>query len=398
MTDISLGKGVYIWQPSTIQGGDPEAIAARLGMAGVQSAVIKICDGFKVIGGLEPLFQTLRNHGIRVGAWGYSYLNRAPVQEAHVIASACDRYAPDFYLLDVETEVEGNYGGARMFLNELCPAVAGLPLGLNSFWNVHMHPNFPWVDFMNAVDFVCPQVYGHGEDPVEKLIQSQQGYASVPNAPDVPMPVVAGDMHIFRGMRPSPDQVLRFLSAADNDPFLNGVLMWAADDSQTTPDLWQAFSQYQWKNGGRTIPNQPMGWAKIKVRGGMWIRSSPGGAKVGGLAKSELAPIWTVTDTKWGALNQAADQWVFIGNSEYVDTTLDFSGEAVPPSTGLELYQARVASRRGLNVRDNIRGRILRALKYNVIVRVYEEAEGWARIHPSRKEWVSAAFLGRLTA
>jgi len=93
MTDLKIGKGVYVWQPGRSKvatGGD----RSRFEMAGVQTAAIKICDGFKVLGGLELLFQTLRNHGIKVGAWGYSYLNRAPLQEAHVIADACHRYTP----------------------------------------------------------------------------------------------------------------------------------------------------------------------------------------------------------------------------------------------------------------------------------------------------------------
>ena len=55
-------------------------------------------------------------------------------------------------------------------------------------------------------------------------------------------------------MRPSPEQLVSFLAAADGDPFIKGVIMWAADDTQTTPDLWQTFSNYQWKNGGRAVP------------------------------------------------------------------------------------------------------------------------------------------------
>jgi len=398
MADMKIGKGVYVWQPGTIEGGNPDAIAARFEMAGVQTAAVKICDGFKVLGGLENLFQTLREHGIRVGAWGYSYLNRAPLQEAHVIAEACNRYTPDFYLIDVEIEVEGNFGGSRMFLNELRPATAGLPLGLNSFWNVRLHPQFPWMDFLNNVDFVCPQVYGHGVDPVGKLILSQQSYAEIPNAPDVPMTMVAGDMHTFKGMRPTPEQVTQFLGAADADPFIQGVIMWAADDTQTPPDLWQTFSNYQWNSGGRTIPAQPLAWGKVKTGGGLWVRSSPRGAKVGALAKGELAPIWSVSDTKWGAITKAADQWIFLGDARLVETTLDLSGESVPPLPGLELYQARVVPSRGLNVREGIGGRILRALKVNTIVRVYEAKNGWARINPAQSEWVSAAYLSRVTA
>jgi hypothetical protein len=398
LKDFNIGKGVYVWQPGNIQGGNPEAIAARLEMAGVQTAVVKICDGFKVLGGMEPLIQTLRNHNIRVGAWGYSYLNRAPIQEAYVVAEACHRYQPDFYLIDVEIEVEGNHGGARLFLNQLRPSTAGLPLGLNSFWNVRLHPSFPWVDFMKNVDFVCPQVYGHGQDPVGKLTESQQTYGDVPDAPHVPMPVVAGDMHTFRGMRPTPEQVWQFLSAADADPFIQGVIMWAADDTETTPDLWQAFSSYRWMNGGRPIPEQPMGWVKIKAGGGLWIRSTPLGAKVGALTRGELAPVWSLTDTKWGAITQGAEEWIYLGDSRLVDTMLDLSRASPPPVSADELYRARVAPRQGLRVRNGIRGPVLRTLPFNTIVPVYEDKQGWARISLGQSEWVSGAYLARVAA
>jgi hypothetical protein len=397
MADFRIGKGVYIWQPASLAGGNPESIAARFQMAGVQSAAVKICDGFKFLSGLEPLIQTLRNHNIQVGAWGYSYLNRAPIQEAHVVANACLHYLPDFYLIDVEAEVEGNYGGARMFMNELRPATAGLPLGLNSFWNTHAHQEFPWADFLQKVDFVCPQVYWMGVDPVGKLTASQQSYANVPNAPDVPMPMVAGELHVSDPVRTTPEQVTEFLAAADSDPFIHGVLMWAADDTQTAPDLWQAFSTYYWNKEGRTIPPQPLAWAKIKAGGGMWVRSSPQGAKVGTLTRGELAPIWAVTDTKWGAITQSADRWIFVGNPYFVETTLGTPTPPSNPTPSPELYLARVVPWQGLNVRDAIQGRVLRALPVDTIVHVYEESNGWARIHSLLSQWVCAAYLSRIT-
>ena len=116
------------------------------------------------------------------------------------------------------------------------------------------------------------------------------------------------------------------------------------------------------------------------------------------MAKAELAPIWHVTETKWGAVTQDAEKWIFLGNSNDVETTLDLGGQKEPPASGLELYQARVVPTRGLNVREGVGGRILRALKTNTIVRVYEAKNGWARIHPAQNEWVSASFLARFTA
>jgi hypothetical protein len=242
-------------------------------------------------------------------------------------------------------------------------------------------------------------VYWRGVDPVGKLSQSQQEYANIPKARQVPMPVVAGDMYVRLGVKPTPEQVTQFLAAADSDPFIKGVFMWAADDSQTTPELWQAFSNYQWKDGGSSIPKQPLGWAKIKAKGGLYIRSAPLGSKIGALPKDELAPIWSVTDTKWAAINSNRDRWIFVGNPNLVDLTMDTSNVPPPPPG---MYQAKVIPARGLNVRDaavhdGVFGKVVRALPVGTVVQVYEEKDGWARINPTQSEWVSAQYLSKVS-
>lgn len=62
------------------------------------------------------------------------------------------------------------------------------------------------------------------------------------------------------------------------------------------------------------------------------------------------------------------------------------------------LYQARVVPRQGLNVRDAIGGRVLRALPVDTIVRVFETQNGWARINPMLSEWVNAGYLSRISS
>lgn len=399
MADFHVGKGVYIWRADLIEGGDPNRVLSRLQMAGVQSVALKLCDGLNIQNGLEKLIQVLRDHKIRVVGWGYSYLDKVPREEAQAIATACKRYAPDFYLIDVEKEAEKNYTGARVFIDVLRPALPNLALGLNSFWSPVSHPNFPWAAFLEAVDFVCPQVYWRGVDPVAKLSQSQQEYASIPKARQVPMPVVAGDMYVRLGVKPTPEQVTQFLVAADADPFIQGVFMWAADDSQSTPELWQAFSHYEWKEGDPDLPKQPLGWAKIKAKGGLYVRSAPLGSKVGALPKDELAPIWAITGTKWAAITSNRDRWIFVGNPNLVDLTMDTSNVPPPPPG---LYQAKVIPARGLNVRDaavhdGVWGKVVRALPVGTVVQVYEEKDGWLRINPTQSEWVSAQFLSKVS-
>jgi hypothetical protein len=393
MANFNIGKGVYIWQPQNIEGGDPNKILSRLQMAGVQSVALKLCDGVNVLPGLNPLIQVLRNNNILVAGWGYSYLTQDPKREAQTAATACRTYKPEFYLIDAEKEVENNYTGAKVFMDELRPALADMSLGLNTFWSIKDHPSFPWANFFNSIDFVCPQVYWRGVDPVGKLMQSQQAYANYPDTKHPPMPIVAGDMFTNLGVAPTPDQLNQFLSAADSDPFIQGVFMWAADGSATTPELWQAFSRYKWNKGGLPLPTQPIGWAKIKTNDGLNIRSAPLGTKVGVLFKGELAPVWAVSDTKWAAITKKQDQWIFIGNPNYVDVAMDTTNIPVPP---VGLYKAKVTPSQGLNVRDNPNGNVLRALPAGTIVQVYVENNGWARINPTQSEWCSMKYLLKL--
>ncbi len=393
MADFSIGKGVYIWQPEVMEDGQPDRILARLQMAGVQSVALKLADGCKIFDKLQPLIQLLRDNNIRVAGWGYSYLDRVPAQEAQTAAQACKLYQPDFFLIDVEAEVERNYTGAQVFINTLRPALANLPLGLNTFWSANYHPLFPWAAFLNQVDFVCPQVYWRGFDPVGKLKQSQQEYANVPNARHVPMPMVAGDMFVQLGVEPAPGQVTQFLSAADADPTLHGVFMWAADDSQTTPELWQEFSRYQWQSGGTPLPRQPVGWAKITARGGLYIRATPGGHKLGALAKDELTPIWTLQDGQWAAINAAQTQWIFTGNPNYLRIVMDTSNVPPPPPG---VYAGWVIPAQGLNVRNGIWGKILRAVPVKTVLQVYEEKDGWGRVNPTQSEWVCVKYLSKI--
>ncbi len=394
MLNFKIGKGVYIWQANVIGGGDPQKILARLQLAGVQTVAIEICNGVNTLGGLDNLFKVLRDNGIHVGAWGYSYLVHVPQQEARGVVNSCQRYNPEFYLIDVEREVEGNDNGAKMFMNALRPALPDLPLGLHTFWSVSAHPTFPWRAFLDAVDFVCPQVYWRGVDPIGKLKRSQQEYSALNNGQrQVPMPVVAGDMYLHLGVKSTPGQVVQFMDAVNEDPSLQGVLMWAADDTQTTTELWRTFSAYPWKDGGQPIPTQPSGWAKVKALRGLYIRSGPWGSKLGALVKGDLAPIWDVADSEWAAITTDKSRWIFIGSPTYTEVNM------TPLDTGPEppgLFQAKVIPARGLNVRDGIGGMILRALPCGSLVNIYEERDGWDRIHPTQSEWVSGMYLSKV--
>jgi hypothetical protein len=210
------------------------------------------------------------------------------------------------------------------------------------------------------------------------------------------MPVVAGDMYINLGVAPTPDQVTEFLTTVDGDPSLNGVFMWVADDSQTTPALWQAYSRYVWKNDGLPSSTQPIGWAQVKAPLGLNIRATPWGTKLGGLAKDDIVPIWTIFNSQWAAITTSHDQLIYIGNTDYVSVVIDPSNlpQTPPPPPGL--YQARVIPAAGLNVRDGINGTKIGALAVGTIVQVYQLQDGWAKIDINVNQWVNAQFINRI--
>jgi hypothetical protein len=104
-----------------------------------------------------------------------------------------------------------------------------------------------------------------------------------------------------------------------------------------------------------------------------------------------------LTDTKWAAITKDSQQWIYVGDQSTVQTTLESNSTPAPaPTPGNVLYQARVVPRQGLNVRDAVGGRVLRAIPVGTIVQVYESQHGWVRISPSLSEWVSASYLSRI--
>lgn len=389
MHDYHVGKGVYIWEPRQIQGGDPYKILERLQLAGVQSVVVKICDAVNVIERLEPVINLLRRNNIRVEGWGYSYHRVDPTAEARAVAAACQRYEISLYLIDVEIEVEGNHSGAERFMNALRPLLPNVALGLNTFWNPALHEHFPWKEYMRLVDFVCPQMYWRGSQPVEKFRTSQLEYKRIAaryRIPEVPMPIVAGEMYTERSITTSPAELNQFLDCTQTDVSLGGIFMWASDENETTPDLWKTFSRFPWR--GAAIPQQPMGWAQAKV--GMYVRAAPQGNKLGGIVKNQIVPVWHV-ENDWAAVNAQRTEWVFIGNPSYIRAEVDYPEANVPV-----LYKAAVTSGTGLKIREAPTGNPVGILRYKQVVNIYEERDGWARIDAVKNHWVSMRYIGRI--
>jgi peptidoglycan hydrolase-like protein with peptidoglycan-binding domain len=155
------GRGMWIWNVSRSDRGDPAAIAAQAGFAGIKTLFIKSGDG----GGYwsqfsHSLVRSLHAGGVNVCAWQYVY-GTNPIAEAAVGARAV-RDGADCLVIDAEAEYEGRYAAAQTYIDALRAAVGrDYPVGLASFPYVDDHPSFPYSVFLGhgGAQFNLPQMY-----------------------------------------------------------------------------------------------------------------------------------------------------------------------------------------------------------------------------------------------
>jgi hypothetical protein len=218
---------------------------------------------------------------IAVGAWGYVYLKWNALGEANRTADAVKLYDPDFYLIDAEAYAKWQFAPAWVYAKRLRARLPYMPLGLNSYWYPPYHPSLPWKQIRSMCNFDAPQVYWRGYRPVDKLVASKYEYAKM--SPKLPFALPAGDMYYERGIKPTPAQVIEFLDACRNDTEITGAVMWSMDQKAKVPELWDAYSRYDWKtgtiqDGETTIPLpeiQPLYVAVVTPWRGLNVRSQP---------------------------------------------------------------------------------------------------------------------------
>jgi hypothetical protein len=155
------GNGMWIWYVSQSNGGSVSSIARRAAKAGVTTLFIKSSDGARPWSQFTPaLVEALHARGLKVCGWGYVYGNN-PRGEARAARTAIQRGA-DCFVIDAETEYEGKYAAADLYMRKL-RAYAGpdYPIGVAPFPYVDYHPGYPYSVFLGpgGAQFNLPQMY-----------------------------------------------------------------------------------------------------------------------------------------------------------------------------------------------------------------------------------------------
>jgi hypothetical protein len=140
---------------------------------------------------------------------------------------------------------------AREYMKTVRSAGPDLTLGLCSYRFPHAHPEFPWNEFVQAVDFYMPQVYWAGaHNSAEQLRLSIDEYKHLGGVPIIPV----GASYFEHGWGPDPAEIAAFQEEAHR-LHLPGLAWWAWDDHglQEHPAWLGVISRDSWA----TPPSDP---------------------------------------------------------------------------------------------------------------------------------------------
>ena len=208
------GHSITIWQVKTCSGGFPANSAAarnyilvKMDQIKAVSVDIKVIDD-SVDYNLTPLpnnkwnddimpalTDELKKAGHPLIGWGYVYL-RDPEGEAKKAAERILELKLDGFAIDAEGEAKkAKQGFATRYITTLRSMVPDIPLALNTYRYPSLHPEFPWMEFLNHMDAArgdvhMPQVYWLGDEhpnaPADQLTRSFEELKKLKDLPVVP--------------------------------------------------------------------------------------------------------------------------------------------------------------------------------------------------------------------
>jgi hypothetical protein len=249
------GKGFFIWQIRSCEGGDANTIASLAKDAGLTHVLIKVADvsfSYNVVNGVDlvpPLVKALRARGI--SPWGWHYVKGDdPLGEANKAIERVQKLGLDGYVINAEVEYKdpGKAEAAKKFMNRLRTALTTTPIALSSYRYPSIHPQLPWREFLDKCDFNMPQVYWmHADNPADQLNRSVHEFQSLqPYRPIIP----TGAAFKEHGWLPTAGQASEFLQTC------RGLNLFAANfyswDSCRVylPDVWNTIRGFNWETGG----------------------------------------------------------------------------------------------------------------------------------------------------
>jgi len=248
---LPTGKGMWIWMPDRVEGGDPNAIVARATAAGLSHLYVRTgssVDGFYAGAFLDALLPVAHAAGIHVFGWDFPYFGdvNADVQRALAAIgyTTPDGQRLDGFSPDIETGSEGvsiNAQNAAAYMDTLrnavgadYPIIATVPRP-----SALMQAIYPYQEVIGPASAVAPMVYWLNRQPdtdvaaaLDYLVQFGKPVMPVGQAYD-------GSLEGGRPGPPTADEIARFMAAAAAHGAA-GVSFWSWQHAD--PSVWDAIA------------------------------------------------------------------------------------------------------------------------------------------------------------
>ena len=252
------GKGMWIWEWGSTDGGDAGQIVQQAVSAGLHQLWVRVGDsmnGFYGAGELDALVPVAHAHGIAVIGWGFPYL-WDPAGDARWTAEildwrAADGQQVDGYSADIEKPTEGvmlSAQRAAVYL-ELVRQAAGSRLVVATVYpptDANWAGGYPYRAMAPYVDAFAPMVYWECTDP------GTDGALDVARLSTLRPVHVIGQAFNFadvggRTVSPSGAEIAEFLGADQRAGAL-GASFWVWQEA--TPEEWATLAGFHWRSPG----------------------------------------------------------------------------------------------------------------------------------------------------
>ncbi|MDO9352557.1 MAG: peptidoglycan-binding domain-containing protein [Solirubrobacteraceae bacterium] len=232
---VFTGAGEWIWFLKDADGGNVDAIAARVKAAGMSTLFIKAADGKDADPQYTgPLVDAFHARGLRVCGWQVVYGGDPGAEAAAAVASKAT--GQDCFVVNAEDQYANRYAQARQYVDAVRAGLGNdYPVGFTSHAYVDAHASVPYSVFLGpgGAQANLPQVYwkeiGGSVDAVTTRTIATNRIYDVPMAP------------IGQGWNdPSPDELRRFRAiwAGQGVP---GVSWWRAEI--TAQPTWNVLNE-----------------------------------------------------------------------------------------------------------------------------------------------------------
>ena len=245
---LPVGKGMWLYEPGKIEGGDPHAIAARAVEVGITHLYVRTGSsrsGFYAGPFLDQLLPVAHANGIRVYGWDFPYFDSWSDDVYRALDAirytTPDGHRIDGFSADIETWFEGThisahhataYGSAlRDFVGPAYPLIATIPRPSKTL----LDWGYPFAEIVEHFDAVAPMVYWMNREPGNDLARTMEFLAGF-GKPVIPIgQAYDGAPEGGPPGPPSREEIIRFMQVAEERGAL-GVSFWS----------WQHADQEAW--------------------------------------------------------------------------------------------------------------------------------------------------------